>query len=30
MDRIDTGSKTGSTIHYIGGCDPANGIVLPN
>lgn len=30
MDRKDTGSKTGSTIHYIGGCDPAGGIVLPN
>ena len=28
-DREDTGSKTNSTIFYIGGCDPAGGSVLP-
>ncbi len=28
-DRKDTGSKTGSTIFYIGGCDPSSGISLP-
>lgn len=30
LDRKATGDKTGSTIFYIGGCDPSNGIVLPN
>ena len=29
-DRKDTGTKSGSTIVYIGGCDPGGGIVLPN
>ena len=30
LDRKATGDKTGSTIFYIGSCDPSNGIVLPN
>ena len=30
LDRKDTGAKTGSTIWYMGGCDPDNGRVLPN
>lgn len=29
-DRKNTGSKVGSTIYYVGGCDPSNGIKLPN
>jgi hypothetical protein len=29
MDRKNTGSKTGSTIFYIAGCDPTGGRVLP-
>ena len=29
MDRKNTGSKTGSTIFYIAGCDPDGGRVLP-
>ena len=30
LDRKATGSKTSSTLVYIGGCDPANGRVLPH
>lgn len=29
-DRENTGSKTGSTYFYIPGCDPSNGVVLPD
>jgi hypothetical protein len=29
LDRKNTGSKTGSTIFYIAGCDPINGRTLP-
>ncbi len=29
LDRKNTGSKTGSTIWFMGGCDPAGGSVLP-
>jgi len=29
-DKKDTGSKTGSTIHYFGNCNPDNGSKLPN
>ena len=29
-DRKATGSKTGSTIFYVRGCNPDNGIKLPN
>ncbi|ACY14137.1 hypothetical protein [Haliangium ochraceum] len=29
-DRKNTGSRTGSSIYYIGGCDPSSGITLPN
>jgi hypothetical protein len=30
LDRKDTGSKTGSTYFYVGGCNPDNGVTLPN
>ncbi len=29
LDRKNTGSKIGSTIYYVSGCDPSNGITLP-
>jgi hypothetical protein len=29
-DRKNTGSKTGSTYYYIAGCDPDNGVQLPD
>jgi hypothetical protein len=30
LDMKDTGTKSGSTYFFIGGCDPSNGQVLPN
>lgn len=29
-DRKETGSRTGSTIYFVGGCDPSNGTTLPD